>query len=421
MAGDMPAGLRSYAQAVALFEALDDQRGLASGLSVMGTLSANNVMDTAAVAPLTLLQSATHVARALDIARRIGYLAGEAYALIILSCDQSAMGQAALALDQTRRALEIAAAIEHRLWLTYGHQVRGLAYRDILALPQARRELEQGLALARELNSPFWTGMGAAFLATVLIQQGALAEAEALLQPSHTRPLLTLADKLLSAARLELALARGDHEQGEAELDRLLAAVLPPPDADAPVWQTAPRLLLLHGQLLAAQQRWPEAMAILERALSAAQAQGARALEWRVLAALGRALRAQRLFDQSDAAFDAARSLIESLTLEVPDGELRASFRQAALGQLPPPRLAARRRALKREFGGLTPREREIAALVGQARSNRDIAAALVLSERTVEKHVSNILAKLALDNRVQLVAWAAGRSFDAARAEADH
>ncbi len=412
MAGDMPAGWRSYEQAVALFEALDDQRGLASGLSVMGTLSANSVMDTAAVAPLTLAQSAAHVARALEIARRIGYLAGEAYALIILSGDLGSMGQAALALEHSRRGLEIAAAIEHRLWLTYGHQVRGLVCREILALPQARDHLEQGLRLARELNSPFWVGMGAAFLATVLIQQGAQAEADELLRPSLARPLLTLADKLLAAARLELALARGDLGQGAAELERLLPAVLPPADADAPAWQTAPRLHLLHGQWLAAHKHWPEATVAFERALAAAQAQGARQLEWRVQAALGSALRAQRRFDASDAAFDAARALIESLALEVPAGDLRANFTQAALRQLPPPRPAARRRAVKREFGGLTAREREVAALVGQARSNREIALALVLSERTVEKHVSNILGKLGLENRVQLVAWAAGRGF---------
>ena len=49
----------------------------------------------------------------------------------------------------------------------------------------------------------------------------------------------------------------------------------------------------------------------------------------------------------------------------------------------------------KQEFGGLTPRERQVAALVAQGKSNREIADELVLSERTVENHVGNILSKL--------------------------
>jgi predicted ATPase/DNA-binding CsgD family transcriptional regulator len=57
--------------------------------------------------------------------------------------------------------------------------------------------------------------------------------------------------------------------------------------------------------------------------------------------------------------------------------------------------------------GDLTEREREVAALVAQGRSNREIANKLVLSTRTVEKHVANILSKLGLDSRTQIVRWA--------------
>jgi DNA-binding CsgD family transcriptional regulator len=55
----------------------------------------------------------------------------------------------------------------------------------------------------------------------------------------------------------------------------------------------------------------------------------------------------------------------------------------------------------------LTPREREIAELVAGGLSNRTIADQLVLSERTVETHVRNVLTKLALTNRTQVAAWA--------------
>ncbi|MEO7664496.1 MAG: helix-turn-helix transcriptional regulator, partial [Candidatus Limnocylindrales bacterium] len=54
-------------------------------------------------------------------------------------------------------------------------------------------------------------------------------------------------------------------------------------------------------------------------------------------------------------------------------------------------------------LGSLSRREREIAALVADGRSNREIADTLVLSPKTVERHVTNVLAKLGLRNRTQL------------------
>ncbi|GIJ68386.1 LuxR C-terminal-related transcriptional regulator [Virgisporangium ochraceum] len=50
----------------------------------------------------------------------------------------------------------------------------------------------------------------------------------------------------------------------------------------------------------------------------------------------------------------------------------------------------------------LTPREIEVLALVGQGHANKDIAAALFISERTARTHVSNILQKLELTSRTQ-------------------
>jgi DNA-binding NarL/FixJ family response regulator len=54
----------------------------------------------------------------------------------------------------------------------------------------------------------------------------------------------------------------------------------------------------------------------------------------------------------------------------------------------------------------LSPREREVAALVVRGLSNRQIADELVISERTVEHHVSNMLSRLGLDSRGQLAVW---------------
>jgi len=71
------------------------------------------------------------------------------------------------------------------------------------------------------------------------------------------------------------------------------------------------------------------------------------------------------------------------------------------------PQSASSRQAAKLQRGGLTAREYEVAILVAEGKSNREIADALVVSERTVEWHIRNIFSKLGLQSRSQLVAWA--------------
>jgi len=67
--------------------------------------------------------------------------------------------------------------------------------------------------------------------------------------------------------------------------------------------------------------------------------------------------------------------------------------------------------AEERSANPLSARETEVAELVAQARSNRDIADSLFLSERTVETHVRNILAKLGFSSRTEIATWAVTRA----------
>jgi DNA-binding NarL/FixJ family response regulator len=60
----------------------------------------------------------------------------------------------------------------------------------------------------------------------------------------------------------------------------------------------------------------------------------------------------------------------------------------------------------------LTPRGVEIVKLIAEARTTREIAADLVLSEKTVERHRTNILAKLGMRDRVELVRYAIRRGL---------
>jgi DNA-binding CsgD family transcriptional regulator len=68
------------------------------------------------------------------------------------------------------------------------------------------------------------------------------------------------------------------------------------------------------------------------------------------------------------------------------------------------------------EPGPLTRREREVAALLARGSTNRQIAEALVMSERTVEWHASNILSKLGFHSRAQIAAWAVEHGLAASR-----
>jgi DNA-binding CsgD family transcriptional regulator len=109
-------------------------------------------------------------------------------------------------------------------------------------------------------------------------------------------------------------------------------------------------------------------------------------------------------------AVEAACLLAETYQRSGDPAQARAVAREAltlarALGMAPWIERLAR---LAKPDDPLTPREREVARLVADGRSNREIAAALVISERTAQNHVQHILGKLGFANRAQVAAWAA-------------
>jgi DNA-binding NarL/FixJ family response regulator len=74
----------------------------------------------------------------------------------------------------------------------------------------------------------------------------------------------------------------------------------------------------------------------------------------------------------------------------------------------------------RRRASPLTAREQEVAVLVGRGYSNRRIAEALVIAEKTAEVHARNVREKLGLDTRAQIAAWVAqrGRLDDTERSD---
>ena len=135
------------------------------------------------------------------------------------------------------------------------------------------------------------------------------------------------------------------------------------------------------------------AMELLREALPRNRAIGARPDVALTLLGLARLLPDGNRAERADAAALAQDALDLAVRLDMP-GTVAAAGR-----------LAARIAADREQADPLTGREREVAVLLTEAMSNRQIAARLVLSERTVESHVRSILAKTQCANRIEFVA----------------
>jgi DNA-binding NarL/FixJ family response regulator len=144
----------------------------------------------------------------------------------------------------------------------------------------------------------------------------------------------------------------------------------------------------------------------LEDAKGGAQMRQDPSFLWQVRRSLGQGYRLHGREEQAQQEWAAARQIIGQLTSTIDDETLREHFSQAALASLPREKPFPSRRAIAQQFGGLTERERQIAALIAQGLSNREIADTLVISYRTVETHIANILFKLGFTARTQVAAW---------------
>jgi predicted ATPase/DNA-binding NarL/FixJ family response regulator len=121
-----------------------------------------------------------------------------------------------------------------------------------------------------------------------------------------------------------------------------------------------------------------------------------------------RYLAAVRRLDEGAAALLWARGMALS-----PQAAIDLAIEQAL--RAPRPRSTPGVTSASTSPGGLTPRELEIAALIANGRSNKAIAAELVISPATAARHIANIMSKLDFRSRAQIAAWITDRRLPAA------
>jgi DNA-binding CsgD family transcriptional regulator len=406
LGGDLRQASASYQQAVALFQELDDRQGLASSLATVMLLGEGGGYQTETlVSTTTSFADSLHWGElALQTARDIGHRSAEAYALFALAHYVGPRGEYARALEVAQASLALSEQIEHRQWLTAAHMQVGVLYFDLLSLPLAQQQLEQALALAHEIGSWNWMRKVSGLLAPVYLLQHDQISAEAILAAALERdaPMQTIGQRLIWAARADLALARSDPETALDITERLIASASNLSDE-----YVIPRLWKLRGEALAALDRIAEAEAALRAAKAAAHAQRLRPWLWRISVSLGKLYQAQGHMEEAEQTLATARVIIEELAVGVPDEQLRAHFLSQATTMLPQKHSLTPGREARQAYGGLTVREREVAVLIAQGKTNREIADTLVVSHRTVETHVSTILSKLGVPSRSRIAVWA--------------
>ncbi len=444
--GQITEALATNREALALFEAQQDQPGMIETLDLLGTVSIHEddsvnavlvydraieflravgnrsvlcsclVMRAACTAPWggdttctvngSLAACERDMVEALQLARELEWAAGEAFAEIFYGGTLASFGRLGAGLAHAQRGLRLATEINHQQWIACARDALGRISLALLAPERALAHAEVGLEAARALGPAIWITYLIAIQVRAYAALGQPKLAEAALQevqPWAKNPRQATERQLLMAWA-ELALVQQQPDLALQRCEQLLSTA--PQRAGETETQVIPRLWKCQGEALSALGRAEEAIQVLEDARRGAILQQYLPLLWQIERSLGRAYQRQRRQDEAQRAFASARQGIALLSESIEDPVLRLCFEQAAYAMLPKEKAVSPRRATAEQYGGLTEREREVAALIGQGKSNAEIAELLVVSKRTVETYVSSVLSKLGLTSRSQIALW---------------
>jgi DNA-binding CsgD family transcriptional regulator len=393
-----------FGQAVELYRGLGDRQSLSSALAGRALDVAPEMIETTFSALFTREKCVQDIEEALRQAHETNSQSGQAFAEMAATWILSAFGEFGAALIHAQKALHIATTIEHQEWIAATKGAQGQLYLLLLEPHRAIAYLEAAVAGAQQLGSMIWLGYLTPYLAQAYILRREFPRAEAALKtimPREKQP-----DNFFErqAARIwgELALEQGEAARALAIAEQLIVSA--PGDARP---QPIPHLLALKGEALLALKRLDEAAEALEEAKLGGEQRQASSILWRIHRSLGQVYHLLKREEQAQHEWNKAREIITQLAETIDDITLREHFLRSALASLAQKKPRSSEVLIRSRYGGLSAREREVATLVARGKSNREIAAALVVSERTAEAHVSNILGKLGLNTRAQIAAWA--------------
>lgn len=303
-------------------------------------------------------------------------------------------------------------------------------YAGVLMWQGAWREAEAELAAATsdlEVTHPAMAAEGIVRLAELRRRQGRPEEAAALLRTAELHPLRMLGGRPALLGRAALALDQGDAATAAELAERFLRSLR----SEDRLERVAGLELLVRA--LVALARLDQAAATLAELRSIATAVGttpllaSAALAEGFLAsgsdsetARGQFEDAVDLFERSGAPFEAAQARVELARVLCALGRTAAAKREASAALAAFQNLGAavecgRAASLLRGLqvpmrqragavagpAGFTPRELDVLRLLAAGRSNEEIAAELILSVRTVERHVSTLYEKLGARGKV--------------------
>jgi DNA-binding CsgD family transcriptional regulator len=403
--GDPAGGVKDFfGRVIELYRTMGDRQSLFPILAARAIDSAPETIETTYSSLRTREECMQDVAEARRLAQQTKSQTGLAFVEFAASLTPASFGEFGLALAHGREALRIATSVEHQEWITAAHGAFGQVYLLLLEPDRSISHLETALAGAQVLGSGIWTKQLTPYLSLAYLLRREFRRAEAILTTVLPRDLQPGNFFERQAARVwgELALAQGEAARALAIAEQLIVSA--PGDAHP---QPIPHLLALKGASLLALKRLEEAAKALESARLGAQQRQAPSILWRIHRLSGQVYQRLKQEERTQLEFASAREIIERLTVTIDEAALREHFLQAALASLPQAKPISLGALTSSKYGGLSAREREVAALVAQGRTNREIAEALVVSERTAEAHVSNILGKLGFTTRAQIAAWA--------------
>jgi DNA-binding CsgD family transcriptional regulator len=278
------------------------------------------------------------------------------------------------ALDEARRACERLAK----------HPMLGAAYYQLAELHRLRGDFEPAEEAYRQASE--WGREPQPGLALMRMAQGQLDAASAAIDRVVEAATGHLARSKLLGAYVEILLATDRVERARAAADELAAIAA---DYEAPfVAAVAERAI---GAVLLVEGDARGALASLHRSWRTWHDLDAPREAASVRVLIGLACRALGDEDTAGMELETARRAFE---------QLGAAPDVARVNQLA-------RTIAPRATDGLTAREVEVLALVATGKTNRAIAADLVLSEKTVARHISNIFTKLGLSSRSAATAYA--------------